>query len=95
MATRIESIVWGAAPDGAIVDHAVLTITGLVTPPQSLDVKMGETSISVDLVPDTYTAVIQAVDAALAPIGVAITDTFTIATPVAYTIPISLSGQTI
>ncbi len=94
MATRVETIVWGTAPEGAVVDHAVLTIVGMVTPVPPIDVKMGDTTVSVDLVPDTYAFTLQAVDAALNPIGAPVTDTFTIEVPITFVIPVSMTGTT-
>jgi hypothetical protein len=92
MTTRIESIVWGAAPEGAVVDKAILTIVGQLGTNVAVDVKMGETSVSVDLLPDVYVATIQAVDAANNPVGAPVSDTFTIAVPITYVIPVSMTG---
>jgi hypothetical protein len=96
MATRIETIVWGPAPDGVVVDHANLTITGAATGATApIFVDMGGTKVSVDLGPDSYTAVLQAVDATGNAVGAPVTDTFVITVPVtSYVIPVSMSGVT-
>jgi YbbR domain-containing protein len=95
MATRIESIVWGPAPAGAVVDHAVLTVTGALGSIQEIQVGMLGTFIHIDLAADSYTASVQAVDAAGNQIGAAVIDTFVITVPVtAYFIPVSMTGVT-
>ena len=95
MATRIENITWGPAPAGAVVDHAVLTVTGALGSIQEIQVGMGGTAVKIDLSPDTYTASVQAVDVSGNPIGAAVIDTFTITVPVnTYTIPVSMTGTT-
>jgi hypothetical protein len=95
MAVRTETIVWGNAPPGAIVDHAVLVVTGALGSVQTIDIPMGANSVDILLVPDVYTATVQAVDAALNPIGASVTDTFVIMTPVIFSIPVSMSGTTV
>jgi hypothetical protein len=95
MAVRTEQIVWGDAPPGAVVDHAVLTVTGALGTVQTLDVPMGANSVDIKLDPDSYTATIQAVDSALNPIGASVLDTFVILVPVVYTIPVSMTGTTV
>ena len=95
MAVRTETIVWGDAPPGSIVDHAVLIVSGALGSVQTLDIPMGANSVDIKLDPDTYTATVQAVDAALNPIGAPVTDIFIIAVPVVYTIPVSMTGNTI
>lgn len=92
MTTRTESIVWGAAPDGAVVEKAILTIVGQLGTNVAVDVKMGATSVAVDLMPDVYVATIQAVDVDNNPIGAPVSDTFTIVVPITYVIPVSMTG---
>ena len=95
MAVRTEQIVWGDAPVGLVVDHAILNVTGALGTVQLIDVPMGANSVDIKLDPDTYTATIQAVDAALNPIGNPVVDTFTIVVPTIYTIPVSMTGTTV
>jgi hypothetical protein len=95
MAVRTETIVWGDAPVGAVVDHAVLTALGALGTVQSIDVPMGANSVDIKLEPDAYTVTIQAVDAALNPISAPVSDVFTIAVPMVYTIPVSMTGTTV
>lgn len=95
MAVRTETIVWGNAPPGAIVDHAVLIVTGASGSVQTINVPMGANSVDILLVPDVYTATIQAVDAALNSIGAPVTDDFVITVPMIFTIPVSMTGTTI
>jgi len=94
MAIRTEIIVWGTAPEGAVVAKAVLTVVGATTGTQSFDVVMGVASVDVKLDADSYTATIQAVDANGGPVGAPVTDTFTISTPAVYSIPLSMTGTT-
>jgi hypothetical protein len=95
MAVRTETIVWGDAPPGAIVDHAVLIVNGALGSVQTIDIPMGANSVDIKLDPDTYTATVQAVDAALNPIGAPVTDDFVITVPVIFTIPVSMTGTTV
>jgi len=95
MAVRTETIVWGNAPSGAIVDHAVLVVTGASGSIQTIDVPMGANSVDILLEPDVYAATIQAVDAALNPIGASVIDEFVITITMIFTIPVSMTGITV
>lgn len=95
MAVRTETIVWGDAPAGAVVDHAVVTVIGVSGVIQSIDIPMGANSVDIKLDAGDYTVIVQAVDAALNPIGAQVSDAFTITVPTIYTIPVSMTGTTV
>lgn len=76
-------------PAGTVVDHLVVSITGVTNPTVAQKVAAAAPSVTFDNVqPDNYTYSVQAVDATGASLGTAVTGSFNVAAPA--TISLSL-----